>query len=155
LNEHVPSTEVRFWREGGRHIDEDASPHTEGALQAPDNIAQDERQDGKESRDQGVLDQVLAPLVTHERTRNCPQDVLLAAQFSTVCQEVFQSVCHRPGGDAMRQNVRDYQISGTIVRVCPGKSARFCQTRTKPFFQAESGFLRGDGLLLSWRQTDV
>ena len=148
LNEHVPSNETRL---GRCWPDVDVAQVANGSwLHAADDVAQDERQDGNKSCDQGVLDQVLTPVVMNEKTRSRPHHVLLAAEFSMVCQHILQSVCHRLGAGRWPQNVRDYQICGTIVRGLFGKIAALLSDPSQTFFPGRGGFSLWDGRLLSW-----
>ena len=60
-------------------------------LEASYDVAQDERQNGKKPGDQGVLDQVLTPIVTDETTRNRPRHVLLGAEFRWYVEEIIKA----------------------------------------------------------------
>jgi hypothetical protein len=98
------------WKKGGRRVHDDATCRRKG-LETSYDVAQDERQDGKKPGDQGVLDQVLTPIVTDETTRNRPRHVLLGAEFRWYVEEIIKASAS--GG--VSQNVRDYQISRTNV----------------------------------------
>jgi len=89
FSEHVPSTEPI----GKKAAATSTMTRLAGGrrLEASYDVAQDERQDGKKARDQGVLDQVLTPLVTDETTRNRRRHVLLGAEFRCYVEEIIKA----------------------------------------------------------------